>query len=207
MYCKYCGARLPEDAAYCPGCGVRLQTETAQRPLPAEAAAQTPAEQAGAPQNGAVQQNERLGEQPDAAAQPCGQGSGQTHEAAPSTPPAAEPQGSPAQMPGTPVQVIDRTGQPVAVRYAGGSDKRVNGLGLAGMIIGICGIFFGWVPVFGFLLSLTGLLLSAVGLAKRAEYRLNGFAVAGLVLNIVALIPAAQWMIAFFIALFSALAV
>lgn len=110
-------------------------------------------------------------------------------------------------MPGTPVQVIDRTGQPVAVRYAGGSDKRVNGLGLAGMIIGICGIFFGWVPVFGFLLSLTGLLLSAVGLAKRAEYRLNGFAVAGLVLNIVALIPAAQWMIAFFIALFSALAV
>ena len=75
------------------------------------------------------------------------------------------------------------------------------------MIIGICGIFFGWVPVFGFLLSLTGLLLSAVGLAKRAEYRLNGFAVAGLVLNIVALIPAAQWMVAFFIALFSALAV
>ena len=198
MYCKYCGARLPEDAAYCPGCGVRLQTETAQQPLPAEAAA---------PQNGAVQQNERLGEQPDAAAQPCGQGSGQTHEAAPSTPPAAETQGSPAQMPGTPVQVIDRTGQPVAVRYAGGSDKRVNGLGLAGMIIGICGIFFGWVPVFGFLLSLIGLLLSAVGLAKRAEYRLNGFAVAGLVLNIVALIPAAQWMIAFFIALFSALAV
>ena len=207
MYCKYCGARLPEDAAFCPGCGVRLQTETAQRPLPAEAAAQTPAEQAGAPQNGAGQQNERLGEQPDAAAQPCGQGSGQTHEAAPSTPPAAEPQGGPAPMPGTPVQVIDRTGQPVAVRYAGGSGKRVNGLGLAGMIIGICGIFFGWVPVFGFLLSLTGLLLSAVGLAKRAEYRLNGFAVAGLVLNIVALIPAVLWMVAFFIALFSALAV
>ena len=25
MYCKYCGARLPEDAAYCPGCGVRLR--------------------------------------------------------------------------------------------------------------------------------------------------------------------------------------
>ena len=87
MYCKYCGARLPEDAAYCPGCGVRLQTETAQPPLPAEAAAQQN-EQTAAPQNGAVQQNERLGEQPDAAAQPCGQGSGQTHEAAPSTPPA-----------------------------------------------------------------------------------------------------------------------
>ena len=46
MYCKYCGARLPEDAAYCPGCGVRLQTETAQQPLPAEAAA---------PQSGALQ--------------------------------------------------------------------------------------------------------------------------------------------------------
>ena len=211
MYCKYCGARLPEDAAYCPGCGVRLQTETAQQPLPAEAAApQSGAlqnEQTAAPQTPAVQPSEPPDGQPNAAAQPCWQGSGQTHEAAPSTPPAAETQGSPAQMPGTPVQVIDRTGQPVAVRYAGGSDKRVNGLGLAGMIIGICGLFFGWVPVFGFLLSLTGLLLSAVGLAKRAEYRLNGFAVAGLVLNIVALIPAAQWMIAFFIALFSALAV
>lgn len=211
MYCKYCGARLPEDAAYCPGCGVRLQTETAQPPLPAEAAApQSGAlqnEQTAAPQTPAVQQAERPSGQINAAAQPCGQGSGQTHEAAPSTPPAAEPQGGPAPMPGTPVQVVDRTGQPVAVCYAGGSDKRVNGLGLAGMIIGICGIFFGWVPVFGFLLSLTGLLLSAVGLAKRAEYRLNGFAVAGLVLNIVALIPAAQWMIAFFIALFSALAV
>ena len=110
-------------------------------------------------------------------------------------------------MPGTPVQVVDRTGQPVAVYYAGGSGKRVNGLGLAGMIIGICGLFFSWVPVFGFLLSLTGLLLSAVGLAKHAEHRLNGFAVAGLVLNIVALIPAAQWMIAVCIALFSVLAV
>lgn len=199
MYCKYCGARLPEDAAYCPGCGVRLQTETAQQPLPAEAAA---------PQSGALQ-NEQTAAPQTPAVQPSEQPSGQPHEAAPgeAMPPAAETQGSPAQMPGTPVQVIDRTGQPVAVRYAGGSDKRVNGLGLAGMIIGICGIFFGWVPVFGFLLSLTGLLLSAVGLAKRAEYRLNGFAVAGLVLNIVALIPAAQWMIAFFIALFSALAV
>lgn len=211
MYCKYCGARLPEDAAFCPGCGVRLQTETAQRPLPAEAAApQSGALQNGqtaAPQTPAVQPSEQPDGQPNAAAQPCGQGSGQTHEAAPSTPPAAEPQGGPAPMPGTPVQVVDRTGQPVAVCYAGGSGKRVNGLGLAGMIIGICGIFFGWVPVFGFLLSLTGLLLSAVGLAKRAEHRLNGFAVAGLVLNIVALIPAAQWMIAFFIALFSALAV
>lgn len=199
MYCKYCGARLPEDAAYCPGCGVRLQTETAQQPLPAEAAA---------PQSGALQ-NEQTAAPQTPAVQPSEQPSGQPHEAAPgeAMPPAAGTQGGPAQMPGTPVQVIDRTGQPVAVRYAGGSDKRVNGLGLAGMIIGICGIFFGWVPVFGFLLSLTGLLLSAVGLAKRAEYRLNGFAVAGLVLNIVALIPAAQWMIAFFIALFSALAV
>ena len=213
MYCKYCGARLPEDAAYCPGCGVRLQTETAQQPLPAEAAApQSGAlqnEQTAAPQTPAVQPSEQPDGQPNAAAQPCGQGSGQPNGAVPgeAMPPAAEPQGGPAPMPGTPVQVVDRTGQPVAVCYAGGSGKRVNGLGLAGMIIGICGIFFGWVPVFGFLLSLTGLLLSAVGLAKRAEYRLNGFAVAGLVLNIVALIPAAQWMIAFFIALFSALAV
>lgn len=81
--------------------------------------------------------------------------------------------------------------RPADVYYGrSGSDKPVNGMGLAGMIIGICGIFFSWAPFFGAVLAIVGIILSGVGMAKHARYRLNGFAVAGLVLNIICLIPA-----------------
>lgn len=73
--------------------------------------------------------------------------------------------------------------------------------GLAGMIIGILSYVLCWIPVFDFILGLIGVILSDVGLSRKERYRLNGFAVAGLVLSIIGLVIGFIIMIVFFVAL------
>lgn len=64
--------------------------------------------------------------------------------------------------------------------------KKINVFGLVGMIIGIVSCFVsGYV---GIVISIVGLVFSAIGLKRMKECRLNGFAIAGLVLSIVALV-------------------
>lgn len=65
--------------------------------------------------------------------------------------------------------------------------KPSNGVGVAGMVIGIIAYVFCAVPVFGFVLSLIGVILSGTGLSRMAHCRLNGCAIAGIILSIFAL--------------------
>ena len=67
-------------------------------------------------------------------------------------------------------------------------EKPMNGLGLAGMIVGIISYIFCWIPFLGLVLGVVGTALSGVGMSRRAAYKLNGFAVAGLVLGIIGIV-------------------
>ena len=107
MFCRRCGASLPEDAAFCPRCGSALEAPRA-----------------------AQQQS----------AQP----------------------------------------------YPAQDERPVNQLGLAGMITAIVALF---VPFLGFFAAIAAIVLSGIGLSRRAQYRMNGFATAGLIVGILALLP------------------
>ena len=63
------------------------------------------------------------------------------------------------------------------------SNKSINGYGLAGFVVGLVSI---WLGVLFCIPSITGLVFSIVGMVKGKNYRLNGFAVAGLVISICA---------------------
>ena len=71
--------------------------------------------------------------------------------------------------------------------------KPVNGLGIAAFVIGIVSLFFGF---FLLILPITGIVLGTVAVVRRAYYRLNGLAIAGLVISCVA---CAFWLILFLI--------
>ena len=90
--------------------------------------------------------------------------------------------------------------QPVRA-YSGvqANTKPMNKLGLAGMILGILSYAFSWVPVLGFLLGLIGVCLSGVAMSVRAYCRLNGFAIAGLVLSIIGLVGGFTYTIVLFV--------
>ena len=62
--------------------------------------------------------------------------------------------------------------------------KKINGTGLTGFILSLCSIF-----IFGIILSILGIVFSSIGLAtfKKDTQRGRGFAIAGLVISIVAL--------------------
>lgn len=66
------------------------------------------------------------------------------------------------------------------------SKKKMNVFGLVGMIIGIVSCFMSGYA--GIVVSIAGLVFSSIGLKRKKECRLNGFAVAGLVMSIVALV-------------------
>ena len=93
--------------------------------------------------------------------------------------------------------------QPVIIvqQYSANQEtKPTNGLGIAGMVIGIISYVFCWIPVLNFILGLIGVILSSIGLARREQYRLNGCAIAGLVLSIIGFVVGIIMMIIIFAA-------
>ncbi|MGY1618374.1 hypothetical protein ACI797_16665 [Geodermatophilus sp. SYSU D00691] len=66
-----------------------------------------------------------------------------------------------------------------------------NGLGVAGFVTGLLGLIFCWVPALGILLAVLGVILGGVGIATgKKKGAPTGLAIAGLVLGVIALIPA-----------------
>lgn len=66
-----------------------------------------------------------------------------------------------------------------------------NGLGVAGFVTGLLGLIFCWVPALGIVLAVLGVILGGVGIATgKKKGAPTGLAIAGLVLGIIALIPA-----------------
>lgn len=67
-----------------------------------------------------------------------------------------------------------------------------NGLATAGFVCSLVGSVFGFIPILGLLgwpLVVVGLVLSAVGLGRSAARGRHGYAVAGLVLALVGVLP------------------
>jgi hypothetical protein len=78
-----------------------------------------------------------------------------------------------------------------------GQPAPTNGLGIAGFVTGLLGLLLCWVPFFGLILAGCGVVLGAMGMSQGKKVGANtGLAVAGLVLGIVALIPALIFLIA-----------
>ena len=72
------------------------------------------------------------------------------------------------------------------------------------MIVGILSYVFCWVPILGFVLGLIGVILSGIWLSRKDRYRLNGFAIAGLILSILALVWGLIYIFVFFIVIAAA---
>ncbi|GGL85663.1 DUF4190 domain-containing protein [Nakamurella endophytica] len=86
--------------------------------------------------------------------------------------------------------VLHPGGLPVPPGYATGYPGRPmprNGLGTAGLVLGIIGVVFFWAYLFGIALNVLAIIFGAVGLAKvnRREADNRGSAMAGLVLGII----------------------
>ena len=79
-------------------------------------------------------------------------------------------------------------------------EKPINNLGIAGMIVGLVSLWLSWVLFLGLVASIVAIVSSGVALSRRNSYRMNGFAVAGLVLGLVALLPSVLYAF-FFVAL------
>ena len=79
-------------------------------------------------------------------------------------------------------------------------EKPINNLGIAGMIVGLVSLWLSWVLFLGLVASIVAIAISGVALSRRNSYRMNGFAVAGLVLGIVALLPSILYVVIFIVA-------
>lgn len=65
-----------------------------------------------------------------------------------------------------------------------------NGLGTAGLVLGIVGIVLAWVPIGGLILGILATVFGAVGLhrARKGGASNRGVAIAGLVLGIATIV-------------------
>jgi hypothetical protein len=70
-----------------------------------------------------------------------------------------------------------------------------NGLGIAGLILGIGSIILSWVPFFGFVSGIIGLILSM----KQRKIIPNGIATGGLVTSIIGIVLSVLCLIIFVI--------
>ena len=78
--------------------------------------------------------------------------------------------------------------QPVFVQAAA---QPGNGLGVAGFVTGLLGLLFCWVPGLGIILALLGVIMGGIGIPQgKKKGAPTGLAIAGLVLGVIALIPA-----------------
>lgn len=77
-----------------------------------------------------------------------------------------------------------------------GNKKKEGLMGIISLGLGILALIICWVPVCGFIVSLTAIVVSIVALKTAAK---KGFAIAGLVLGILALILSVVVFFSFFI--------
>lgn len=63
--------------------------------------------------------------------------------------------------------------------------KPVNGMGITGFVIGLLSLFLGALYCIP---PIVGIVISGIGISRSTQYRLNGFAVTGLILSIIALL-------------------
>ncbi len=98
------------------------------------------------------------------------------------------PVGAPAQTAEpaqTPVQTT-APAQPAPIHT-----KPVNGLGIASFVIGIVTLLIGFISIIAYhfsfsFSSVVGIILGAIAVFRHEKYRLNGLAIAGLVMSCVA---------------------
>lgn len=64
------------------------------------------------------------------------------------------------------------------------TEKRSNGVGIAGFILALLGVIFSWIPILNWILWIIGLILSFVGVFKKPK----GLAIAGLCLSLLGII-------------------
>jgi hypothetical protein len=66
-----------------------------------------------------------------------------------------------------------------------------NGMGTAGLVLGIIGLVLSWVPAWGLLLGVLAATFGAIGYSKarRGMATNSGSAIAGLVMGILATVP------------------
>lgn len=85
-------------------------------------------------------------------------------------------------------QTLTQLTQPVPLVYnhPGGFRKGVNGLGIAGFIVGILSIVLFWIPYLNLMLSVAGFIISLIAVNKK--YVSKGFAIAGLILSILGIL-------------------
>lgn len=63
--------------------------------------------------------------------------------------------------------------------------RKVNVLGIIGFVVALLSL---WLSTYYCIASIVGIILSAVAMGMSKKYRLNGFAIAGLVISIVSLL-------------------
>jgi hypothetical protein len=71
-----------------------------------------------------------------------------------------------------------------------GKKEKVDGGGIsiAGFILSLLALVFCWIPFLGLALAVLGIIISAMGMQKGRSFK--GLAIAGLIISIVAVIPA-----------------
>lgn len=86
---------------------------------------------------------------------------------------------------------------PYGYGYPQQPSSSTNGLGVAGFVCGLLGLVFFWIPFVGIVLAILGVIMGAAGMTQaRRVHNSAGLAIAGLVLGIIALIPAIIFLIA-----------
>ena len=73
------------------------------------------------------------------------------------------------------------------------TDKKCQGFGIAGFVLGLCG----FMSTASFLINLLGIVFSSIALAKfnPEKHKCKGFAVAGLVLSILGIVSFVEYML------------
>jgi hypothetical protein len=64
--------------------------------------------------------------------------------------------------------------------------QKSGGFSIAGFVIGFLALILCWIPFFGLIIAILGIIFSSLGMKKN----LRGLAIAGLVISIIAVIPA-----------------
>ncbi len=166
MFCRNCGAQLPDNVSFCPNCGTAV-------PKSAAAAAVSDAK----PETES-QQPQAAPEQPKAVpSQPQGQYNQTSGQVPPN-------QGRYTQAPGS---VPPQYGQAPAAEQ-----DPADGMALGSVIAGVLGLIGSWIPFvryFTLVCSIVAILLGAI--ARKKEKALNlptGKATAGLVLGIIGVV-------------------